>query len=95
MLASGQPIPQGQDAPTLTFGSHIYWRAFWQLLSCRSALGVIPWTAIHTWACAHNISQDLCEDLYIIIPILDNEFTKLTKVDDNASNRKQQLGKRT
>ena len=75
------PLPDRiKNAPELHFGLDLYYLAFLDLTSCRGTgygtEGPIPWTAMHHWASAHDLSQDQWEDLVYHLPMMDETYLK-------------------
>ncbi len=76
-MESGNPIPLSiRSAPRLWIGSEMYWRAFWQLSTCRSigsmgGIGPIPWWCIDRYAERLELDQESFADFEDIINAMD------------------------
>jgi len=78
---SGEPIPDRiANKPRLFAGGELFIAAFYDLDSERppafQGCSPIPWSAIHTYAVAHDMTGELYEDLLYHIRALDNAFMK-------------------
>lgn len=77
----GLPLPLSiQNAPDLTRGLELYYRAFFDLSTCRSGIhgteGPIQWTAIIQWATVYGLSEEQREDLVHHIGQMDEVYLK-------------------
>jgi hypothetical protein len=74
------PLPEAiQNAPQLILGLELYYRAFFELNTCRQVgwvEGDIPWTAIDQWARSRDLSEEQREDLHHLIRQMDLAFLK-------------------
>lgn len=77
-MRSGDPIPDRiQNAPTLAPGLYLYYLAFQELSTCRSAgfgVGPIPWMAIDRWAVAAELDMEQREDLFYFVHRMDQAY---------------------
>jgi hypothetical protein len=67
------------NAPELDPSLGLFWSAFWDLNSCRSAgmaLGPIPWTAMQQWCTLYGVSGEQQADLEFLVGQLDAAFLK-------------------
>jgi hypothetical protein len=75
-VRTGQPIPDAiKNAPTLKLGLNLYFSAYTDLDSERTHYDgptPIPWTAIKSYAVAHNFDSEETEDLFYFIKAMDN-----------------------
>ena len=65
------------NAPKLFFGLELYYDAFWELNTCRSAgWGVmpIPWSSIRDYSVTFDLDEAQEEDLFYLIRVMDNAF---------------------
>lgn len=91
-VRQGMPLPQRiQNAPELHLGLELYYLAFLDLTSCRTAgygtEGPIPWTATRQWAEAHDLSGEQLEDLEYHIPRMDEVYLKFKAKKLEASTK--------
>lgn len=63
-----------QDAPLLEQGLELYWRAFWDLITCRGWHGTIPWTAVDQWALRYRLSNEQRELLTFYVRAMEEEW---------------------
>lgn len=70
---SGGKLPDGiRDAPELRPDLELYWRAFWELHSCRRYEGaLIPWDAVALWASTYGIRDHDAELMHVLIREMD------------------------
>lgn len=72
------PLPKRiQNAPRILLGLEIFYSAYTELSSTRSAgfgSGPIPWTAIKDYAAAYEIEGEQAEDLFYFIRMMDNAY---------------------
>lgn len=63
------------DAPAMEPGNELFWRAFWELSTCRAEMQMpIPWTAVHVWATAAGLDNEDSDTLHEVVRLLDAEF---------------------
>lgn len=55
-------------------GLELYTKAFWDLISDRSANNRIPWTAVHLWCSAHDIRGQEEEDFHFLVSRMDMAY---------------------
>ena len=69
-------------------GLDYYFYAWDALTTCRSLADMdpIPWTAVHMWAQAEDMSRDSRDDLWYYIQKMDDVFLKI--VADKRKNVK-------
>jgi hypothetical protein len=75
----GRPVPAAvRNAPILELGLELYWEAFGDLNTCRSATmdGAlpIPWTAATLWAKTHKLDDEQAFDLWYFIRKMDSVY---------------------
>lgn len=72
------PLPKRiRNAPALRMGLELFYSAFLDLHSCRSAgwgAGPIPWSAIADWAGVNQLDEEQTEDLFYHVRALDDAF---------------------
>jgi hypothetical protein len=96
-----RPLPQAlMNAPELQEGLEFYYLAFMDLTTERSigfAEGPIPWSRIEQWADAHDVYDELREDLHYHIRTLDLAYleyrAKKSTVESPAQGSTQPKGK--
>lgn len=75
-----RPLPDRiQNAPNLSPELEIYYRAFWELSTCRSvgfALGPIPWLAIRKYAEVGEFDSDMTQELHYYIRAMDERYLR-------------------
>lgn len=76
----GQPIPEAiKNAPQLLPGLEFYFKAFFELSTCRSIgmdIGPVPYTAISEYANRHGMNNDVFPILLTFIRGMDNAYIK-------------------
>jgi len=97
MIRSRREIPDDFSGPDLNLGLQLYWTAFWDLSSCRNTGGMIPWTAVQTWAETYKLDEEVADDLHYLIREMDQAFIKLVKVKAslNDQGRGKPIGRET
>ena len=72
------PVPDKiKNAPNLSVGLVLYWRAFQDLSSDRDigmGVGPIPWTSMDAWAARNRIRGDSFERFVMILRGMDGAF---------------------
>ena len=93
---NGLPLPTTiQNAPQLTIGLEMYYKAFFDLTTCRTGLhgteGPIVWTAVIKWAETYELDEEQRDDLVHHIGQMDEVYlrfkTKKLEAGDKASKR--------
>lgn len=72
-------------APEIDEGLAVYWMAFWDLSSCRTDAGMIPWTAVQLWANTYDLDEEVTEELHFLIREMDNVFIKFSRTKAKLS----------
>lgn len=57
--------------PDIIDGGALFWSAYWQLCSCRSSDGIIPWDKAQLWADTHKLDGDMGAELHYVVRELD------------------------
>lgn len=72
------PLPDFlKDKPEIKFGLEFYWKAFWELSTCRAigmGEGPIPWGAMNDYAERHGIYGDEFDRFVLIIKGMDAAY---------------------
>lgn len=89
---SGGKLPDGiRDAPELRPDLELFWRAFWELHSCRRYEGaLIPWDAVAMWASTYDLPGPDAEFMQVVIREMDLAYlahvaTQREKARSNAT----------
>ena len=77
---SNMPLPDAiANRPVLNLGLDLYYIAFLDLTTTRQvgmAEGPISWTSIKDYCIAKDLGEELTEDMFYIIPRLDQTYLK-------------------
>ena len=69
------PLPDWlEHKPEITFGLQFYWKAFWELSTCRAigmGEGPIPWTAMHEYAQRYDVLGDDFDRFVLVVKAVD------------------------
>jgi hypothetical protein len=80
----GMPLPQKFiDKPKLTPGLEFYWRAFWELSTCRAigmSEGPVPWTAMDRYALRYELEEEDFDRFVLIMKGMDIVYIKIRDV---------------
>jgi len=79
MRSHGRIPKHMQDKPRLRAGLQLYYRAFFELATCRSygmSEGPIPWTSILSWANEHDLIGPTRTGLFFLISRMDHAYLK-------------------
>ena len=79
MRINKMPAPKWiEEKPELKFGLEFYWKAFWDLATCRQiahgAEGPIPWTAMKEYANQFDIRGIEFDRFSAVLKILDSKY---------------------
>lgn len=89
------PLPDFiQSKPNLRLGLEFYWKAFWELSTCRAVgmgEGPIPWDALHSYGLRYLITGDEFDRFVTMIKALDVEYLTYRH---KVSKRNQRKGKK-
>ena len=81
MRINKMPAPKWiAEKPELKLGLAFYWKAFWELATCRQvahgAVGPIPWMAMQAYAHQFEIHDDEFDRFVLILKHMDTEYLK-------------------
>lgn len=80
MRVNKMPAPKWiEEKPELLPGLEFYWKAFWELSTCRqvtTAEGPIPWDAMYFWAEKHDINDEEFDRFVTVLKNVDNDYLK-------------------
>ena len=79
MRINKMPAPKWiEEKPELKIGLEFYWRAFWELATCRQiahgAEGPIPWTSMNEYATRFEIRGDEFDRFAMVIKAVDSKY---------------------
>lgn len=97
MVRDGQPLPDHiQNAPELTQGLELFYNAFQDLSSCRTAgmsLGPIPWTAMDQYCVRYGINGEQRDDLFHHVEKLDEAYREYVEKKAEKKSKIKGAGK--
>jgi hypothetical protein len=89
---NNMPLPDAiKERPVLMIGLEVYWKAFWELSTCRAIgmmEGPIPWLAIRDYAFDFNLEGLSKVRFYAIIRGMDNAYLRLRSKEIEKKNPK-------
>jgi hypothetical protein len=90
MVTAGMPLPADtMNRPELAFGLEIFWRAYWDLASCRNDhTGLIPWDKVQLWAETYRLDGDTALDLHYAVRGMDTAWLA-HKAERQATEKEQ------
>ncbi len=100
MRINQMPAPRWiVEKPELKLGLEFYWKAFWELATCRhvaqGAEGPIPWLAMQAYANQFEIRGEEFDRFILILKHMDTEYLKtrgkkLGKINPSQGGKPQQ-----
>ena len=88
---SGRELPEAmQDAPSVDPGLTLYYKAFWELHTCRPvgmSVGAIPWMAMADYARALGFDAEQTDLLFHHVRRMDDAYLKKVASDMKASEK--------
>jgi hypothetical protein len=84
-MRAGLDLPEElASGPEIRLGLQLYWRAFWDLSSCRNAQGVIPWRDIQYWCEASKLDDETTEEVHYHVKQMDSAFAELVSANKGS-----------
>lgn len=91
-----------ENKPDLLIGLEFYWKAFWELSTCRQfgyGEGPIPWLAMMQYARQYEIIGEEFDRFVLVLKFMDTEYLKFrhkkTQSKINPGKPKQKIKEKT